>query len=384
LVIPKGWEPDPNHPGKQRQGQIWKTVSGTKAEAEKELAEIIRSLNRGDYISPSKLTYGEYVREHWLPLAIKPPMKAERTYKQTKGTFEKHIAPELGHVLLQALRAAHLEAYYATKRKSALSEQSLCVHQRIIHSSLEAAVVEQLIAKNVASGKQVKNRPRKRNEPIDPSKVCWDNDQQRTFLDEAEKHGVQMLALFSLALKVAMRKGELLSLAWSDLDWKAATLTIRRTLLGCRNGAPRTNQTKTKRTRVVPVPPETLSLLRAHQQHQSEVKMKYRDGRYKDHGLIFASEVPGVRRGGHTLGSPLAYDVREFHKIREAANLPRIVFHAMRHTAATSMFADGETIKTVQDILGHSKASTTLDTYGHATSAMLKGAVARREAALKR
>ena len=384
LVVPKGWEPDPKRPGKMRQGQIWKTVCGTKADAEKELAEIIRSLNKGDYIPSSKLTYGEYVREHWLPLAIKPPMKAERTYKQTKGTFTRHIEPEIGLVPLQALRAAHLEHYFTVKRKGGLSEDSLCVHLRIIHSSLEAAVEQQLIARNPASRKQVKNRPHKTNEPIDASKVCWDGAQQDTFLKEAAKRGIQTHVLFCLALRLGIRKGELLSLTWSDLDWKAETLTIRRTLLRSRNGAPVTGPTKTKRARVLPVPAEALPLLRAHQQHKAEVKMKYRD-KYKDHNLIFAEEIPGVRRGGHTLGSPLPYDVREFQYIIETTGLPRIVFHGMRHSFATKKFADGVPFKAIQEILGHSNSNTTLDTYTHATATMLREAVnwdaARRQRA---
>src|SRR5258708_3320294 len=65
LVIPTGWEPDPKRPGQQRQGQIWKTFEGTKAEAQIELDEIKRRLRRGEYIPPSTLTYGQYVREHW-------------------------------------------------------------------------------------------------------------------------------------------------------------------------------------------------------------------------------------------------------------------------------------------------------------------------------
>ena len=49
----------------------------------------------------------------------------------------------------------------------------------------------------------------------------------------------------------------------------------------------------------------------------------------------------------------------------ERAGIPRLKFHALRHTFASILIDQGENIKYIQAQLGHSKASTTLDIYGH-------------------
>ena len=54
-----------------------------------------------------------------------------------------------------------------------------------------------------------------------------------------------------------------------------------------------------------------------------------------------------------------------FKRLLEAAGLPRIRFHDMRHTAATQMLANGVDLLTVSKRLGHSKPSITLDIYAH-------------------
>ncbi|MGW8249324.1 MAG: tyrosine-type recombinase/integrase [Anaerolineales bacterium] len=53
------------------------------------------------------------------------------------------------------------------------------------------------------------------------------------------------------------------------------------------------------------------------------------------------------------------------HRVLKAANLPRIRFHDLRHTAASLMLNHGVPVIVVSKILGHAKPSTTMDIYGH-------------------
>ncbi|MCP3762895.1 site-specific integrase [Domibacillus sp. A3M-37] len=57
--------------------------------------------------------------------------------------------------------------------------------------------------------------------------------------------------------------------------------------------------------------------------------------------------------------------LRAFRKLTEEANLPRIHFHDLRHTHAALMIFQNEPMKLIADRLGHSKITTTMDTYGH-------------------
>ena len=61
---------------------------------------------------------------------------------------------------------------------------------------------------------------------------------------------------------------------------------------------------------------------------------------------------------------------REFAKLLKKANVPRIRFHDLRHTAATLLFAQGINPKVVSELLGHSDIAITLSLYGHVTPPM--------------
>jgi integrase len=74
---------------------------------------------------------------------------------------------------------------------------------------------------------------------------------------------------------------------------------------------------------------------------------------------------------------------RSFEPLLQRAGLPRIRFHDLRHTAASLLLAEGVHPKVVQEILGHSTVSMTLDTYSHTTPAMHREAVATLDRVLE-
>ena len=62
------------------------------------------------------------------------------------------------------------------------------------------------------------------------------------------------------------------------------------------------------------------------------------------------------------------------HRVLKRAGLPKVRFHDLRHTFATHALASGVDAKTLSGILGHTKASFTLDTYTHVTGDMQRTA----------
>ena len=171
VVLDLGHEVDPAT-GKKKRKQKWITVRGTRRDAEAVLAKHVNDVNRGDFIQPSKMTFGAWLDE-WLEKAIKPPAKAPSTYEHYKGVIARHLKPKLGMIPLQQLRSADLKRAYleaaqgdAVKeseqggghtvvwgrwgRRKALAPGTLAFHHNIASAALQAAVHEGLVARNVA------------------------------------------------------------------------------------------------------------------------------------------------------------------------------------------------------------------------------------------
>jgi integrase len=178
------------------------------------------------------------------------------------------------------------------------------------------------------------------------------------------RSGSSLYPLFLTTTLTGMRMGEVCGLRWKDTDLTLGTATIRQTvyrLYGSKAkgeatrllfGEPKSAQSR----RTVPLPPPIPDELRALRLAQDENRRLIGD-RYCDHDLVFAQAD----------GKPLhPSDVRkEFHRVVRAAGLPRIRFHDLRHGAVTLRLAQGDSLKIVQELLGHSSAAFTLQVYGH-------------------
>jgi integrase len=161
----------------------------------------------------------------------------------------------------------------------------------------------------------------------------------------------------NLALATGARRGELLALRWSDVDLDNGTIRIHRSVEETKKGL-RVKDPKTKRSkRTVTLHPGAVDMLRAHKVEQMELRLKLGQGK-DDDALLFPSIVTGGLRSPHSIS-------RAWRMFLKGHKLPQVSFHALRHTHASLLIADGVPIPTVSARLGHSKSSITLDVYTH-------------------
>lgn len=168
--------------------------------------------------------------------------------------------------------------------------------------------------------------------------------------------------IVSLALDTGMRRGELLGLKWGDLDLDKATLQVERSVEETRQGL-RIKGPKTKRgRRSITLPKRAVAMLRNHRVEQMQMRLALGLGKVNDETLVFCEAD----------GSMLRPDdlTRIWARVSLAKKLPRVTFHALRHTHASILINAGLDVLTISRRLGHSKPSVTLDTYGH----LIKGA----------
>lgn len=159
-----------------------------------------------------------------------------------------------------------------------------------------------------------------------------------------------------------MRRGEILGLKWEEVDLQRGALSVKHTLSRDNGGTYALGSPKTAHgRRSIALPRSVVESLRKHRVQQVEHKLGLGEA-YKDADFVFAT----------VLGEPLhpntlAY---RFKQITKLAKLPEIRIHDLRHTSATLMLANGEHPKVVQERLGHSDVSMTLNRYSHVTMTM--------------
>lgn len=161
---------------------------------------------------------------------------------------------------------------------------------------------------------------------------------------------------FYTAVTTGLRRGEICALRWEDFDTKQETLHVRRTLHKEKGKPLTTGDTKTYAgTRKIILPPSTAEILRKRQSQICSPWIFYDP---------FRPELP--------INPSRAY--QQLKTLLTEAGLPDIRFHDLRHTFATHALSSGVDAKTLAGILGHTKASFTLDTYTHTTGDMQKRA----------
>jgi integrase len=172
--------------------------------------------------------------------------------------------------------------------------------------------------------------------------------------------------LWVCALTLGLRKGELLGLRRSDIDFGDATLTVRQALQRV-GGRLVLVEPKTARSRrVVPVPPPTLAALRAYQRRQKADQLAAGPA-WRDTGLVFTTHLGGPLEPRNVN--------RSWYAIRSRAGLTGFRLHDLRHSCASFMLAAGASPRTLMKTLGHSQIGLTMNTYTHVLPEIERAAI---------
>ncbi len=358
--------PDPAT-GKRRQKRI---TAKTKKEVEARVATLLADIERGGFADAGKLTVREFF-ERWLA-AVAPSIRPV-TVRRYRDLIRLHIAGVIGDLKLAKLTPADLQALYATllatpasrrrrgEAKDApprpLSPTTVRYVHAVVHHALDDAVRWALIARNPADAVEP---PRRGLGEL----TVWTADEVGRFLRAAE--GDDLEALWRLALTTGMRRGELLGLKWSDIDWEAGALSVQRRLGRGETARLAEDEPKSPSSRRrIALDAATLAALRTHRLRQAEHRLRLGEA-YADRGYVFAG----------ALGAPLHPNVlyRRFAALLARAGVRPVRFHDLRHTSATLALALGVHPKIVSERLGHSSIGMTLDLYSHVTADMQRQA----------
>jgi len=354
-----------------------KTFYGrTRKEVAEKLTKAKQTLSDGLYIEPSKATLGQWL-DKWLTEYKKPQLKPS-TYQSYEFWINAHIKPDLGEAPLEKLQPHILQKFYNDKLKSGrrdgeggLSTRVVRYFHAIIRQALEQAVKEGILPRNVADAT---NPPTIQHKPMRPLA----EEELLKFFEAAKDD--RYFAGYVLAATAGMRRGELCGLCWDCVDLEQGTVTVRRQLLVLKDGLSLEDTTKSKRgRRSIALTNDAIRELKAHRRRQAQERLLMGQA-YQDNNLVFARE-------DGTPTDPRNFTKR-FQRILKRAGLPKVRLHDLRHTHASLLLSRGVHPKIVQERLGHSSISMTLDLYSHlapgldeAAAATLNGLIKERPSA---
>ncbi|MEI2356039.1 tyrosine-type recombinase/integrase [Mesobacillus zeae] len=333
-----------NSEGNRR--QIKRTGFKGKKQAEEAYLRIKSELAQESFVDPNNVTFGDYYGRWKLKKKLQIE---ESSFIRYERLCRLHIIPAIGSMKLQKITSAivqNLIDHLAIER--GFARKSCLLVTTIINDLFKKAIKEGLVTRNPVEGIDL---PKK----TDPEIVIWDEENVATFLGvrndrQRSKYYVAVL----MALLTGMRKGEILGLTWDKVDFGNGIITISQILES--DGSKLSQKTKGKKVRKVTMPDLLKQALIEH------IEFQKKDSPTNPDNLVFCT-----RRGKRVIPNTLN-DV--LNSMCEKYDLPRMKFHDLRHTHATMLIKENINIKVIQERLGHSKASVTLDIYSHLLPSM--------------
>ena len=330
------------------EGKRLSFTAQTRTECHEWLRKILDLIDGGFTYSKSEYTSREFLEE-WIQ--AKKNSLRPKPARQYERIIERDILPAFGEIKLHQLNPSRINRYYAKLVSEGRGTRTIRLIHSVLHSALEHALRLGLISRNPSHGAIL---PRKKYREM----AIFNEEQVSMFLIAASTSRFKLL--YQLALATGMRQSELLGLKWEDVDWIKGTINVQRQAQEVRGRGVVFLEPKTQAgIRKIVLGKSIIEELQNHKRYQDGFKKSYHES-WQEHYLIFATSN-GTPFRQRNVG-------RDFYKIFERVNLPRIRFHDLRHTAASLMINRGIPIVVVSKILGHSKPSVTLNIYAHCVS----------------
>ena len=368
--------------GKQRRRYV---TGDTRREVVERLDDLRRARDTGLLVESRRgMTVAEYFGA-WATGTIAHHVAIGELRESTADNYldiaDRMIVPHLGRHRLEELKPVHLREWLALLRRTPSSRGTLYsartvqLAHAVLRRALNDAVRDELLPRNVAllvrAGKVV-------SPPVTPLRP----EELAALLAAAPDD--RLYALWLLLVALGLRRGEALGLHWDDIDLDARTLAVRRSLQrrrtaeitpsGRRRGHLVEVETKTAASvRTVALPGIVVEALAAHRVAQDLEREAAPV--WVNPALVFTTHL------GTWLDPRNVYGF--WHALCDKAGVRQCRPHDLRHTAASVLLLQGTEMRTVMEVLGHSRMATTSDLYTHVLAEVKADAADRMDSFLR-
>jgi integrase len=333
----------------------------TKAQVKAKLIEVVEDLQVG-VKADANYTVKDAIND-FLDKGMKG--KAKSTIDNYRSLAKKHLIPQIGAVKLKILTADQLDNWM-DERAEELSTRSLRLIHQVLERAIRQAQARDKVRRNVASLVIVPEGQEGR-----PSRAMTLDQAVRLLGVVGPASPFRLFAYVVACLLAGVRTEEARALTWAEVDLKAGTVAVYRSVRA-------KGDTKTRKSRrVLKLPKIVVDALREHRKRQAAERLQAGEA-WEDHDLVFC------RADGTQLDR--WHVCREFQKITKEAGLgedwtPR----ELRHTFVSILSANDVRLEDISDLVGHSSTSVTETVYRHEIRpALTKGAEAMDKIMKKR
>ena len=371
IRLSTGWNPI-----KKKYGLHTERFHGTKTAAKKRRDEIKRELDSGIDLDAASMPLGEFA-DKWLNARIESDELSENTITRYASIVEQ-IKGYLGAVAVSDVTPLMVDEFYRTyKANRGVSNTTVHKVHAVLRQILEQACNYDMILRNPCDRvKPPKLDPVERgslsaadaarlleeidkaeseayaNENAKESRRRDDGTYERGYIRGLTEIACILAARFGLA--TGARRGEVLAITWQSLDLENGLAHISASL----TTSNKTKKPKSKAgVRFIALDAATVGALRKWREFQKDELSKI-GAKVKPMTPVFSDA-----KGGYI--NPNNFS-RFWRKFTDEHGFKGLKYHELRHTQASLLLANGVDVKTVQNRLGHSNASITLNWYAHA------------------
>lgn len=294
----------------------------------------------------------------WLEM-MKPGIAAT-TYSSYSCNIKESIVPYfIGmNLTLTDIEAnpKYIQDYYQAELSKGLSSTTVLRRHANIRKALQHAYKLDLIKSNPADKVE---KPK----TADYSVSYYNVDEIAKLLKVSKGDPLELPII--LAAYYGLRRSEILGLKWSAVDFISNTFTIKYTVTEVSLGTGKGNvivereNTKTKSSkRTLPLVETVRDLLLKFKREQEENKRLCGSSYNTKYEDFICVNAVGERIKPN-------YVTQHFQLLLSRNDMDRIRFHDLRHSCASLLYANGVSLKEIQQWLGHSNIKTTADIYTH-------------------
>ena len=286
-----------------------------------------------------------------LELSSVTGLSLKAVYATVKG---ERVGRKVAEAISTALGGSVEDFFSLNTKERTLSGKTIREYHRLIHTVLDQALKEGLVAVNVADRATPPKMEQKDVNYFQPEQVA-------AIREALELEPIKWRTLVHLLLITGARRGEILGLKWDKVDFSSNQVYICNNVLysvdvGIYEDTPKTERSK----RYVSLPAETMQLLRQYRAWQNGERLRLGEY-YQDQGFVFAQDT----------GGPMHPDsvTTWLSRFSKRHGLPHVNAHAFRHTMASMLYFNGVDSVSISKRLGHAQVSTTANIYAHVMEA---------------